>query len=146
MEYIALILSAIALIFTLFTYLRHDKKIKQQSKIINDYQLQKINAEIEEDKKADIGINVIRVKNGNRTIKVYNKGKCIARNVEVILPDIDGFSEMINPCPIDIRPQDGIEVLIGAISVRCPETIEITLKWEDNFKHDNIEHRKMQIK
>ena len=37
----SLIISILAILFSLYTYFVHDKKIKDQTKLINDYQLQK---------------------------------------------------------------------------------------------------------
>ena len=47
----AFVVSLGALIFSAYTYSKHDKKIKAQEQIINDYQINKIAKENEENKK-----------------------------------------------------------------------------------------------
>ena len=51
MELYSLIISVLALIASVFTYLRHDKKLKEQERRINEYQLKQIEKEDLESKK-----------------------------------------------------------------------------------------------
>lgn len=37
MEIVGLIISVIAILLSLFTYFKHDRKIKEQSKLLNEY-------------------------------------------------------------------------------------------------------------
>ena len=56
MELYSLIISVLALIASVFTYLRHDKKLKEQERRINEYQLKQIEKEDLEGKKAAISL------------------------------------------------------------------------------------------
>lgn len=143
MEIAGLIISILAIIFSLITYLIHDIKIKKQEKLLNEYQLNKIAEEKQESLKASIEANVIKV-GGDRIIKFYNKGKSIAKDVEIIIPEIHEIQITDNPCPIDIRPQNGIEILLYLLG-GYPNKIEITFKWKDNFKEDNVVTQMLQI-
>lgn len=60
MELYSLIISVLALIASVFTYLRHDKKLKEQERRINEYQLKQIEKEDLESKKAAIRGNIVR--------------------------------------------------------------------------------------
>ena len=91
MEIAGLIISLIAISLALFTYFKHDITIKQQAKLLNKYQLEKIKVDKEDEKKALIEANVIKADKGKRIIKVYNKGKSTAKQVNVIIPDINGY-------------------------------------------------------
>lgn len=145
MNIVAIIISSLALIFSVFTYLKHDKKIKHQSELLNKYHLEKIEKEKEQEKKAIIEANVIPGQKGSITIKVYNRGKSIARNVNVIIPENDGYHVFINPCPIDIRPQNGIDIKLGALLDKHPDKIEIEFEWSDDFSEKNTEKQMIQI-
>ena len=54
MEIWSLIIAILALLFSAFTYLKHDKKLKDQARKINEYQLKKIEKDDLESKKAAI--------------------------------------------------------------------------------------------
>ena len=80
MELYSLVISVLALIASVFTYLRHDKKLKEQERRINEYQLKQIEKEDLESKKAAIRGNIVKGLKGGRTLKVYNSGRATARN------------------------------------------------------------------
>jgi hypothetical protein len=145
MDIAGVVISLIALFFTAFTYLKHDKKIKQQSALLNNYQLDRIEKEKKEEKKAIIEANVINGLKGNRIIKIYNRGKCLARNVNVIIPESEGFHVFNNPCPIDIRPQNGIDISLGAFIENCPSTIDISFEWSDDLDKNNKDKQTIQL-
>lgn len=60
MEMASIIISIVALLGSLVTYIIHDHKIKEQEKKINEYQLAKFKEEEEEGKKALISGNIIK--------------------------------------------------------------------------------------
>lgn len=144
MNVLAIVISSLALIFSAYTYLKHDKKIKQQSSLLNKYHLEKIEKEKIEEKKAIIEANVVSDNKGRDLIKVYNKGKSIAKSVNVIIPQNDGYEVINNPCPIDIKPQNGIEVML-ILFTNCPDKIEIGFEWKDDFNDKNIDLQMIQL-
>ncbi len=145
MGIVGIIISILALSLSIFTYLKHDKKIKQQSKMLNKYHLEKIEKEKEEEQKARIEAFVVKEYNVTRTIKIYNKGKSIANNVNVIIPENDGYRVFVNPCPIDIRPQNSIEISIGALIENHPDKINIEFEWSDKYNQENRGYQMIQI-
>lgn len=144
MELFGIIIALLALTLSLFTYIKHDLKIKKQDAILNSYQIEKIRAEKEQEQKAIIEANVVTDHKDRKIIKVYNKGRAIARNVNVIIPQNDGFKMTINPCPIDIKPQNGIEIML-IVFCNCPDKIKIDFEWKDNFKDKNIDSQMIQL-
>ena len=68
----AFVVSLGALIFSAYTYSKHDKKIKAQEQIINDYQINKIKKEDEDRKKASIRGNIVNYR-GKSILKIYNE-------------------------------------------------------------------------
>ncbi|MFA7115825.1 MAG: hypothetical protein WC140_01130 [Bacteroidales bacterium] len=145
MGILGVILSAVALIFSVFTYFKHDKKIKQQSLLLNKYHLEKIEKEKEEDKKATIEASVMSRHNGPIIVKVSNLGKSIARNVNVIIPKNDRYRVITNPCPIEIRPLNSIEIIIGDLLINYPQKIDIRFEWSDDFNKKNSDTQMIQI-
>lgn len=144
MNVLTIVISSLALIFSAYTYLKHDKKIKQQSSLLNKYHLEKIEKEKIEEKKAIIEANVVTDNKGRDLIKVYNKGKSIAKCLNVIIPKNDGYEVINNPCPIDIKPQNGIEVML-ILFTNCPDKIEIGFEWKDDFNGKNINSQMIQL-
>jgi len=144
MEVAGLIISISALLLALFTYFKHDWKIKKQATLLNKYQLEKIEQEKIVEKRAILEANVISIEKGTRIIKVYNKGRSLAKRVNVIIPDGEGYDVFINPCPIDIRPQNGIEIKL-ALYMNGPDKIDLTFEWADDYKEKNSEVQTVQI-
>jgi len=146
MEIAVVVIPLIALLFALFLYFKHDLKIKRQELLLSKYQLDKIEKEKENEKKAVIEANVVKGFNGNRIVKIYNKGKCTAQNVNVVFPEkTEGYIILVNPCPIEIKPQHGIEILLGRFTLNYPNTEKIYFEWSDDFKLKNISSQTIQI-
>jgi len=137
MEIAGLITALFALFFSFYTYLVHDKKIKRQEKLINDYKIKRILAEELMDKKAIIEANVIDGPIGHIIIEVCNKGKSIANNVLVDIPKSDNYNVFSNPCPIEILPNNSINIELDKFKKKCPGKIRIKMIWDDNFKEKN---------
>lgn len=133
-----LIISFLALGVSVFTYFKHDKKIKAQEQIINDYQINKIAKENEEIKKASIRGNIIKGDRGKRTLKVYNCGKATARDIRVEGLDIGSLAVMRNDLfPYELmNPQDYTEVVIWVVK-GSPSTIKLKYVWDDDFGQNN---------
>lgn len=133
-----LIISCLALGVSVFTYFKHDKKIKAQEQIINDYQINKIAKENEESKKASIRGNIIKGDRGKRTLKVYNSGKAAARNIRVEGLDIESLAVMRNGLfPYELmNPQDYTELIICIVK-GSPSTIKLKYIWDDDFGRNN---------
>src|SRR5690554_1505847 len=144
MEVAGLIISISVLLLALFTYFKHDWKIKKQATLLNKYQIEKIEKEMIVEKRAILEANVIPSEKGTRIIKVYNKGRSLAKNVNVIIPNRTRFDIFNNPCPIDIRPQNGIEIKL-ALYMNGPDKIDLTFEWTDDYKEKNSEVQTVQI-
>lgn len=137
MERLSLIISIAAILWSLITYFVHDRKIKQQEARINEYQLEKIKNEEEENKKALICGNIVKGSDELRILKIYNKGKATARNVDIqsLEPAMKITRDYDLPCEL-IQPQDYIEFRFYAGHI--PETkMKITFTWDDDFKSEN---------
>ena len=142
-----IIISCLALLWGVFTYCKHDKKIKSQDKIIKQYQIDEIKKQKVDEKKAIIEAHIIKGESYKRIIRIYNKGKAIARNVNVIIPEMGNFQVANNPCPIDIRPQNNIDIEIRAFMSKDSSNskIDIEFEWSDDFCELNKDIQTIQL-
>lgn len=134
----AFVVSLGALIFSAYTYSKHDKKIKAQEQIINDYQINKIKKEDEESRKANIKGNIYPGNKGKLILKVFNSGKAIARNIRVKGLDVDSLiviGKELFPYEL-MNPQDDTELTLW-ITKDSPSTIRLRYIWDDDFGQNN---------
>ena len=139
-----IIISVLALGFSLYTHFKYDDKIKKQNALINKFTLDKLEKEAELDKKAIVEVNLIRGDKGKRIIKVYNKGKATAKNVVVTFPESPNLIMDEYPSPIDILPQHSIDIKT-TVFYGSPSIIKINFEWEDGAKLDNRGSQVLQL-
>lgn len=134
----------------IFTYFNHDIKIKKQSELINDYQIKKLEKDKSEEKKGRIEANVIKRDKGKRIVKIYNKGKSIAKGVNVNILESLGINILQNPCPIDIKLQTGIDItkdVVINVTQEHLEKREVNIQIIHNiFSKVNISDKKNIVK
>ncbi|MBC8986654.1 hypothetical protein H9X96_12795 [Pedobacter sp. N36a] len=135
----SLIISIAALCFSAITYVVHDRRIKKQEGLINAYQLEKIDAEKIEQKKAFVKANLIKGHKGNKIIKIFNSGKSAARNIRFeILSEDQNFwflNQDIFPFEL-LNPQESTELIIST-SIGSPDKVKIQFIWEDDSSLSN---------
>lgn len=138
MEVWGLIISILALLASAFTYFKHDIKLKEQERKINEYQLKQIEKEDLESKKAAIRGNIVKGLKGKRTLKVYNSGRAIARNIRIEGLDVEGlFHRADEVFPYELmNPQDYTEVNIMLFN-NCAPTIKLKYIWDDESGKNN---------
>lgn len=129
---ISIVISAISLIFTVFTTIRCQKLDMSLKK----YELEK-NMQAEEDsRKADIEVNVVRGIRGNNKLQFYNRGMAYAENINFEIPtDIEDKIKLrirndYLPYP-KLLPQQNFEIHYYDFSYMPHQTIVIT--WDDAF-------------
>src|SRR5690606_19689396 len=115
-----------------FTFFFYDRRIKAQEKKLNDFQLKRFDDEEMENKKAELRANMYS--NGkSRKLKVYNKGRACARNIDIKLEDDHPFLISNNPFPIEyMHPQDYNELTVH-LTTGIKNKIEIIISWDDDF-------------
>lgn len=135
---ISLSISGLAIVGTLFTYFKHDKRIKSQESRLNQYQINKIEEEETDKKKAQIrGNSMDEGKNGKK-LRIYNAGKAKATNIRIeFLDGIDPRTISMEQFPYKLlNPQDNTEIIFSKYS--CPKpTITVKLIWDDEFQKNN---------
>ncbi len=139
MEVLGLVISILALAASVYTYFKHDKKLKDQERKINEYQLKQIEKENLNSKKAAIRGNIVKgIKMSNRTLKVYNSGRAIARNIRIEGMNVRGvFHRADEFLPYELmNPQDYTEISIH-LAVGHPAKIKLKYIWDDESGKNN---------
>lgn len=132
MENLAIVVSVLSLGFSLYVYFDTDRRIKKQENRINNYTLEKIEKEKENAQKALIDASLHQVMKGHYQLTIYNKGEAKARNVQVLLPDLEDTYFPENPTPFELRPSKDI-MLDCWFTISTPTTIQIEISWTDDF-------------
>lgn len=134
----SIIISTLALFFSVFTYVVHDRKLKKQEKLLNEYQLRALAQGEEENKKAVIRAKAIKVKGGLRTLYICNTGKAKARNV-IVAMDMDNQVFATRPkLPVtysELLPDAPREIILHL--TEGDDVLTLNYTWEDDFKMDN---------
>lgn len=139
MEIISLIISILTAIGGIFMFCRYDRKIKEQTKQINDFTLKQQKEEEEIKRKADLFASLKLEGNyGCAKINIKNKGKSIARNISIVR--YDNKKLYINEpsvLPYEfLYPNEDfpIEVAINDFEVN---KLNLTIVWDDDFAKGN---------
>lgn len=94
---IALVVSVLTLLFTIATYIIHDRKIKTQELKLINYQLKQIEHEKEQLLVAKLESS-LSPNRGSRTLTTINYGKSPARNVRIeIISESDSVAYLKKP-------------------------------------------------
>jgi hypothetical protein len=142
METISIVVSLCALFFSVWSYWKHDKKLKTQELRINEnqlkiseYQLKKQEEEEKDSKKAVLRADL--EKDGYmHIINVRNTGKVAATNVrleiEYRLCIVGG-----NPFPFESLNPQGKVGLKFAASKDTPNSFHVKMIWDDQYEKNN---------
>jgi len=129
---LALIVSGVATINTILSNNRQSKVNESQAEI-NLRLLEKDDQERESTTQAILDANFIKVGKNHR-LKIYNRGKCAARNISVSVPEGDTiltFAERQRKFPLDVlEPQDSIE-MHAFVHYGTEARHRIIISWDD---------------
>ena len=138
MDIVSLIISFLAFAFAIYVYILHDRKLNNQQKILNTYQLSIIEKNLAEDKKADIRVSIINKQHSRSsniwtgTLLIKNVGKATAMNVR-FCPKYNSMSPLQNlSYPQRLLPKEEYEIPMHWYWDTFGETHIIVL-WDDEF-------------
>ena len=131
------ILSLLATLGALYTYISHDRRIKKQENLINEYQLKRFQSEEIDIQKALIKGNIVKGDKGRRKLIIFNAGKAIANNIRLeVLSELVGIINFeFEPYEM-LNPQDKTEINFYLLMGHSP-TLKVKYFWNDQFKEDN---------
>lgn len=138
METASLIISILALLASITTYLLHDRRIKKQEAKINEYQLTKIHEEEIEHKKAQLSGSITMFKNdGKRILRITNKGQAEATNIRMEILNGVNITAIINPFPFELlNPTESFDMTFY-IPMGPHGKLKVKYIWDDQFQSNN---------
>lgn len=146
MDMISIIVAVLALVFSCYTFFAHDRRLKKQEKLLNEYQLRLMVQSEEENKKAVIRAKAVKYTGGKRTLYIYNTGKAKARNLKVDMVDNEQVVASRPEFPQayeELLPDASREVLL--LLSEGDDEITLTFEWEDDFRKDNKERQTVDL-
>lgn len=135
----ALLLSLIAT-YTSWRSNKEQKQFMETQERLNRVLLERETHEAAHDKSADLGASFLKLGRSSYRLKIYNKGKAIARNVRIEFPD---GNSLISQDDIDAKfPFEIFDVhqsveLIAAIALESKPKLAVKLLWDDDSRVDN---------
>lgn len=134
---IALFLSVYAIYKTSQFNKRQESLIESQEQLNRKY-LEKEELESIEKKKAYLRARLVKI-GSNRRLKISNRGKAVAKNVRIGLPDDKNFvtAKIDSMFPLEsLEPDDNIELTTANCLFEKTKYM-IQLFWEDEFSSAN---------
>jgi len=148
------LIASLALFVTVVSLIRSEIKSAKndaQQKVMKEEQdrLRKLLLEKEiksaiSDMKAELGARLVKIARNNYRLKVFNRGKVEALNVELEFPDNDAddylsMHDVADKFPYQVlHPQQNIDV-IAALSLGSKTKYRVRLVWDDRYKKRNTE-------
>jgi len=135
----ALALSAVATVMTLL-FNRRQKKLNETQEELNRLLMAKESVEATNAKKADLGASFNKLGSNKYRLKVFNKGKAVARNVR--LEPLEGTdclmqSDIDSKFPLEqMEPHQSVD-LIAAVHYETQSKQPVRLIWSDDHKDHN---------
>lgn len=141
MSMIAVVISALALALSLYTFFSFDAKLKKQESILNDYKIKEYK-EAEHNKLcANLSTKTYWRDKGTLYLIIENAGPSDAYNVSIKNLDKDSFlfQELDSSFPINtIEAGDSIQLELFVYS-DIPQKNRVKLTWKDDSKEMHTE-------
>lgn len=124
---------------------KEQKVIKKEQDRLRKLLLEKETKSAINEKKAELGARIAKVAKDNYRLKVYNRGKVEARNINIHFPDNDGneylvMSNVKDKFPYEIlHPYQTIEV-IASPHFGNKTKYRVNITWDDDYKRANEEN------
>jgi len=146
MSIISVIIALLALAFSCYTYFAHDRRIKRQEKILNEYRLRALSQSEEESKRAIIRAKVVDAGKGDKTLYICNVGKSKARNLTVDMPNSEEIYASRPSFPQsyeELLPDSWREIRL--LLAEGDGELTLSFEWEDGFRKNNKETQTIDL-
>ena len=136
---LALLLSIIATVTTI-RFNRRQKSLNESQELLNQRLLAREESDARAGKQADLSANLVKMGSSNWRLKIFNRGKAVARDVTIAWPQDDDLlilSDVNSKFPLEmLEPMQGVE-LIALIHMNSKSKHQLTLRWSDDFDPAN---------
>lgn len=141
MDPISLTVAIMSLIFSLYVFFAHDRKLNAQQKILNDLALQKAAQEEEASKKACIFLSHEKVGRSDKLV-ITNKGQATAFDVRISSHVEEDPAMMLDVSPqwTSLKPGQEVKRPI-VLSIGSTMQVTYTITWYDELG----EHKDQQM-
>lgn len=137
--FISDILPVISIAGTLFVYFYHGNKINKQTKIIQEFEIDKLRFEKEDRLKANIVALFISKSSNSQAIQIKNIGKSDARNVRVsVIPSDNSFQVGYRHTPYELLLTGNSFELGVMLASGHMDTYYVELIWDDDFELNRV--------
>lgn len=146
MDMISIIIAALALAFSCYTFFAHDRRLKKQEQLLNEYQLRLMAQSEEENKKAIIRAKSVKYTGGKRTLYIYNTGKAKASNLKVDMIEDEQVIASKPNLPLtyeELLPDASREILL--LLTEGDDEITLVFEWEDDYSKINKESQTIDL-
>ena len=136
---LALLLSAYA-VWTTARFNKRQLDLTASQEKLNELLLQQGKSADEESRRADLGASFVRMGPSKYRLKVFNRGRAVARNVRIeFVEGGDTFlpNDVKSKFPLEVlEPQQGVE-LLAAVHMQTRAKHTIKLIWDDDTSAEN---------
>lgn len=135
----ALLLSVYAT-FTTANFNRRQKSLIESQERLNNLLLKKERADSLGERQADLGASLIRLGSDKHRVKVWNQGKCTARNVQIAFPDGNDLliqQDIDGKFPLEALGTHQSVELIAVVHMETKAKHAIKLIWKDEHSDRN---------
>lgn len=146
MQILSIILAALAFALSCYIFFAHDRRLKKQERLLNDYQLRSLEQNVVDSKKAVIRAKAVKFTGGNRTLFIYNSGKAKARNLKVEMPNGDQIYASNPEFPLhyeELLPEASREVTL--FLSEGDDVLTLSYEWEDDYSKENKEEQTLDL-
>ena len=140
MEYLSEFIAFLALLLSGYAtyrslkFKKNEKELVEVQKKLNQLMLEKEKREANQAQKADLGANFITTGKHKHRLKIFNKGKATAYNINIEFPDGNdlilehGLKEKF---PMEIMEPGQSVALVTAFDKQSKSKLKVKLRWEN---------------
>jgi hypothetical protein len=140
LEYLSEFIALLALLLSGYAtyrslkFKKSEKELVDVQKKLNQLMLEKEKREATQAKKADLGANFIKVGKHKHRLKVFNKGKATAYNVNIEFPEGNDLileHDLEEKFPLEIMERGQSVDLVAAFDLQSKSKLKVKLSWEN---------------
>ena len=148
-EWSGLVITTLSLMGGAFVFFRHDRKLKKQECLLNEYQIGKNQQEIDLQRQANVICQKSQLSGGYAIIRFINTGLVEARNIRIEIINKDslkgvGFLQEWGPYE-QIDSHNGVREERLELHEGSPEELQILIVWDDDFGKNRGNSQTLQL-
>lgn len=144
---VAALVSLATLWFSLHKYRKLDKVIGEQQRLINDYTIAKLQKDKEEAQRANFDMRYYSIGGGKACFQVRNDGAATANNIRIhFKTSRDGLFHLKEFYEYDSFSSGDTMEITTTLGKDMPNSIDVSINWEDPSSIDNIVEKTIQLR